>query len=148
MPNDNSTKHDSTRDDNVALVRRWFDEVWNQRRAETIEELLDRESRCHADDDLLTGRAEFIERMYRPFTAAFPDLRLEIEGIVGDGGQVVVRWRATGTHVGEGLGFPPTGRTGRFHGMTWINLRDGKLVQGWQRSNIPEVLRGLAGGAG
>ncbi len=129
--------------DNVALMRRWFQEVWNERRAATIDELLDPQSVCRADDDVLTGAAEFKSRMYEPFVSAFPDVRVEIDGIVSDGNQAVVRWRATGTHTGEGLGFPATGRTGSFRGMTWVRARDGKLVEGWQCSNIPEVLRAL-----
>jgi steroid delta-isomerase-like uncharacterized protein len=129
--------------ESVALLRRWFQEVWNERRAATIDELLHPQSVCRADDDILSGVADFKARMYEPFVAAFPDLRLEIDAILSDGDQAVVRWRATGTHTREGLGFPPSGRIGSFHGMTWVRIRDGKLIEGWQSSNISNVLRSL-----
>src|SRR5262249_36680776 len=102
--------------DNVSLMRRWFHEVWNERRSRTMDESLHPRSVCHADAGVLKGIAEFKARMYEPFVSALPDVRVEIEGILADGDQAVVRWRAVGTHTGEGLGFPATGRTGSFRG--------------------------------
>jgi steroid delta-isomerase-like uncharacterized protein len=134
--------------DNVALLRRWFQEVWNERRAATIDELLHPQSVCHADDNVLRGVAEFKARMYEPFISALPDVRVEVDAILADGDQAVIRWRAVGTHTGEGLGFPATGRTAAFRGMTWVRIRDGQLIEGWQCSNIPEVVRGLAAPGG
>jgi steroid delta-isomerase-like uncharacterized protein len=130
--------------ENIAVARRWFDEVWNQRRGETIDELTSSDSVCYADDGPIVGPQQFRERMLYPFLGAFPDLKVQVEDIIGQGDQVVVRWKATANHTGSGLGFAPTHRTVHFRGLTWIEVRDGKFAQGWQSSNIPEVLRGLA----
>ncbi len=130
--------------ENIALVRRWFDDVWNHRREQTIAELMTAESICHADDGPIRGPDEFRDRQYAPFTAAFPDLRVSVEAIIADGDDVVVRWNATGLHSGDGLGFAATHRNVSFRGLTWIRARDGKLVEGWQSSNIPEILRDLS----
>lgn len=132
---------------NVAVVRRWFEEVWNQRRAEAITELLGDESVCHGDEGPIRGAEEFTQRLYNPFVAAFPDLRINLDGEVEQGDQVVVRWTAVGTHSGDGLGFPPTGQPVTFQGITWVQVRDGKLHLGWQHTNIPEVIRQLEQGA-
>ena len=43
--------------------------------------------------------------------AAFPDLRFEVEELLPSGDRVVARARVTGTHQGEFMGMPPTGRT-------------------------------------
>jgi predicted ester cyclase len=95
----------------------------------------------------LTAVAEFA-RIQAVELASRNSGEFRYEQIVGgspvDGDQVVVRWRATGTHTGEGLGIPATGRTGAFCGMTWVRVEAGQLVEGWQCSNIPEVLRGFA----
>jgi steroid delta-isomerase-like uncharacterized protein len=131
-------------EERIAVVRRWFDEVWNQRRAETIDELLPEDSVCHADDGPIRGPNEFKQRQYVPFIAAFPDLRVEVEAIIAQGDDVVVRWSATGIHRGDGLGFRATNRNVQFQGITWIQVRDGRFAEGWQSSNIPEVIRGLA----
>jgi predicted ester cyclase len=129
--------------ENVALARRWFEEVWNQRQEQLIEELMTPQSVCYADDGPMTGPAEFKARQYTPFLAAFPDLRVHVEDAIGQGDQVVVRWTATGTHSGDGLGFAATHRPVAFRGLSWIRVRDGKFHEGWQSSNIPEQIRSL-----
>ena len=59
--------------DNTALARRWFEEVWNQRRTETIDEVLTPDSVCQSTGGLLRGQDEFRNRAYLPLTSAFPD---------------------------------------------------------------------------
>jgi steroid delta-isomerase-like uncharacterized protein len=130
--------------DPAAVARRWFEEVWNQRRGETIDELLSAEGLCHADHGPIRGPGEFREQMHVPFLSAFPDIRVTLEGVMADGDEVAVRWSAAGTHAGDGLGFPATGRPVALRGLTWLRVRDGKFVEGWQSSNIPEVFRSLA----
>jgi steroid delta-isomerase-like uncharacterized protein len=130
--------------DYAALVRRWFEEVWNQRRAQTVDELLTAESVCHLEDGDITGPQEFRQRVVEPFLAAFPDLRVTVEGVLADGDAVAVRWSAAGTHRGDRPGVPPTGRAVSFRGLTWVRVREGQLLEAWQSSNIPEVVRGLA----
>ncbi len=44
---------------------------------------------------------------------------------------VAARWSGTGTHRGDGLGFPATGRQVRLSGMTFVRIQNGKLVEGW-----------------
>lgn len=127
-----------------SLVLRWFEEVWNERRAETIDELLDDDSVCYADDGPMRGAGEFRARQYEPMVQAFPDLRVHVDGIIVGDDEVAVRWTATGTHTGEGLPIPPTQKQVVFQGISWIQTRDGKLHEGWQSSNFAQVLRGLA----
>jgi predicted ester cyclase len=127
----------------ISVVRRFFDEVWNQRRTETIEELLDEESVCQSDLGELCGPGGFRAAQYEPMLAAFPDARVTVEGIMSVGDEVAVRWSAEGTHTGKAMGLAPTGVRATFHGMSWIRVRDGKLRLGWQWSNIPAVLAGL-----
>src|ERR1043165_8595345 len=123
---------------NSIPVRRWFEELWNQRRPEVIDELRTAESICLGDDGPIRGPEEFKQRMYDPLTAAFPSLRVEVEGMVEEGDNVVVRWTATGLHDGDSLGSKATKEVVQFRGLTWIRVRDGKLSEGWQSSNIPE----------
>jgi steroid delta-isomerase-like uncharacterized protein len=115
---------------NVHLSRRWFEEVWNQRRSATIDELLTPESVGHLETGDVHG-AEAFKRVHAEFLAAMPDLRVEVEAIVADGDNVVVRWRANGRHSGDGLGVKATHHPVSFRGMTWMRYRDGKLVEGW-----------------
>ena len=94
------------------LSRRWFAEVWNERRTATIDELLSSEGVGHMETGDLYGIEPF-KQVRDEFVAAVPDLVFTIEGIVGEGDDVVVRWLATGTHSGEGLGIPHDPTTDR-----------------------------------
>ena len=53
---------------------------------------------------------EGVVQMFRMYRAAFPDLRMEAEDVLVDGDKVVARARATGTHLGEFMGMPATGK--------------------------------------
>lgn len=129
----------------AALARRWFEELWNDRREATIDELLTPDSVCHADQGELRGIECFRLQQYRPLVGAFPNVHLTIEDILESGPQAVVRWSARGTHLGDDFGFPATGKAVTMHGMTWMRFENGRLIEGWQQSNILDVIRTLKG---
>ena len=117
--------------DNKALIRRWFEEVWNQGRIETIDELMAPGCVVHGlGAGVLDGPAGF-KPFHASYRNAFPDVRLTIDDIVGEGSIVAARWSGTGTHRGNGLGLPATDRTVTFSGMTFARVENGKLVEGW-----------------
>jgi steroid delta-isomerase-like uncharacterized protein len=115
---------------NAELSKRWFEEVWNQRRSTTIDELLTPESVGHMEGGDIPGIDAF-KRIHAEFLAAFPDLRVWVEAILADGDDVIIRWRASGRHSGDGFGVPATQQPVSFRGMSWHRYRDGKLVEGW-----------------
>ena len=115
---------------NVELSRRWFEEVWNQRRSATIDELLTPESVGHMETGDVRGIDAF-KRVHAEFLTAFPDLRVWVETIVADADDVVIRWRASGSHSGDGFGVKATHQPVSFRGITWHYYRDGKLAHVW-----------------
>ena len=120
-------------DDNKKLVQRWFEEVWNQNRERVIDELLSPEGvgfGLAATDTEIHGPAEF-KPLVRNMRSALPDLHIAVEDTVAEGDKVAVRLRVTGSHKGDGLGFPPTGRKMDVTAMTIIQFANGKLVHGW-----------------
>ena len=54
---------------------------------------------------------EGVKQMFHMYRAAFPDLRMETEDVLASGDKVVARVRATGTHQGEFMGIPATGKS-------------------------------------
>jgi predicted ester cyclase len=123
--------------DNKAIVRRLYDEVWNKRRLEVLDELI---SSSHAlNDPIVSGSQmgpEFYKRRVVELTTSFPDLRLTIEDMITEKGKVCVSWIISGTHQGEFMDILPlaarcpwresrftTSRTGRF----LIRTLDGTL---------------------
>jgi steroid delta-isomerase-like uncharacterized protein len=131
---------------NAALARRWFDEVWNQRRDDTVHELLHPEAIGHLEGLVTHGIEKFFEaRSY--ITGAFPDLELTLDDLIAKDDNVVVRWSLEGTHRGENLGIPPTGERVRFRGMTWLRFRNGQIVEGWDSWNQGRVVGELRAAA-
>ncbi len=114
---------------NKALIRDFFEQVWNQRNEAAIDRFL-AENAAGNDSDFGIGREGFT-RQWRKWQDAFPDLHFEIEEMIAEGDTVVSRWTLTGTRSGPFLGIAPTGRTIRVGGMSLDHLRDGVLVAGF-----------------
>ena len=130
---------------NKAQSERWFEEVWNQRRAECIFEMLPADAVGHLEHGDTVGPDAFAQ-IHRAFLTAFPDLRVTVEGTVAEGDDVVVRWTASAIHRGEFFGIAPTGKPVRFGGMTWHRFRDGRLVEGWDSWNVGGLVQQLSAG--
>ncbi len=127
---------------NALLARRWFDEVWNQRKDETITELLDPNIvgqmegvDVRSPEDFLKARAGLLD--------GFPDLQVTVDDVVAEGDNVVVRWSASGTHKGAGLGIAPSKRRVSFRGMSWIVFSNGRIVKGWDSWNLGQLFAQL-----
>jgi steroid delta-isomerase-like uncharacterized protein len=116
-----------------ALARRWFEELWNQGREETIDRLLSADAIVHGlpapDGKPMIGPAGF-KPVFRQFKGAFPDMRIVIDKVVREGDCVACHCTATGTHTGPGMG-AASNNSVRFTGITIIRAKDGKLVEGW-----------------
>lgn len=128
---------------NAALARRWFFEVWNQRREATVNELLAPDAAGHLEGGLeVRGPAEF-HPVRAALLGAFPDFEVQVDQIISEGDDVVVRWSAKGTHRGESLGFPASNRQAGFRGITWLRFKDGKIVEGWDAWNQGRMIQEL-----
>jgi len=120
-------------DANKALVRRWFEEVWNQGREETIDELFAAHGIGYGlgDTDIPThGPAEF-KLFAKNLRGAIPDIHMTIEDIMAEGDKVTVRITVEGTHKGDQLGVAATGRPVRFAGVVMVRIANGQIVEGW-----------------
>jgi hypothetical protein len=118
-------------DQNKAVARRWFEEVWNQRNPATIQELMAPEAPCYGAAGCIVGPAAWKSAFWDPLTSAFGRFHVTVEDLVAEGDRVVVRWRASMQHTGEGMGVAATGRTIEAMGLTLMVVRDGRIVEGW-----------------
>ena len=105
------------------LMHRWFQEVWNQGREDTVDELLTEDSVAHG----LPGEAggdmrgpEAFKQFLRKFRAAFPDLRIQVEDTLVAGDKIAVRCTVTGTHTGPGITAAPSGKSISIAGMAFV----------------------------
>jgi steroid delta-isomerase-like uncharacterized protein len=120
-------------EENLVLARRWFDEVWNQKRTETIRELVAPNCVAHGTSETggdLYGPDGWLE-LHARLISAFPDLHIELQDLVGVDDKIAVRWTATMHHHGGGLGIPATGAALTFGGMGFARISAGKVVETW-----------------
>jgi steroid delta-isomerase-like uncharacterized protein len=134
------------RNQNEALLHRWFEEVWNQGRAEAIDEMFDCEGIAHGLRDEggneLCGPEGF-KPFFMNFRGSFPDLKITIEETLIDGDKVAARCTVRGIHAGEGLGFAATQQPVEFTGMTIVRVRDGKIVEAWNNFDFMAMFQQL-----
>ena len=127
------------------IARRWFEEAWNERRDDSVDELMSAEAYGHVEGGVVHGPDEF-RKMRGTFLAALPDVRIEVEDVIAEGDRAAVRWRAKGTHGGDGFGFAASNRTVDISGTTWLTIRDGRIVEGWDTWNLGGLLASLKAG--
>jgi steroid delta-isomerase-like uncharacterized protein len=130
---------------NSALARRWFEEVWNDRREETVRELMAPDVEGHLEGGLEVRRPGDFLAARTGLLEAFPDFGVTVEAVIAQGDDVAVRWSASGTHRGESLGFPASNRPAAFRGITWLTFRNGKIAKGWDAWNQGRLIQELQG---
>ena len=114
-----------------AVIRRWFQEVWNERREDAIDRLMAPDARAHGlSADVIVGPGSF-KPFYRTMCNAFGEFKVEVVQTLVDGERVAACCRVTGTHTSDALGGKATGKSGDFCGTTICRVRDGRIVEGW-----------------
>jgi hypothetical protein len=117
---------------NKGLVRRLVEEVLNDRRLDVIDELY---------HPRLAGAAR---RWIEPFLASFSDVHMRIDDLIAEDDTVVGRFSCSGTHSGDWLGHPPTGR--RFTDVAEVyifRIADARIVRAWGLEDTLSRLRQL-----
>jgi len=115
--------------ENKAIVRRLYEEVWNKRKLEVIEELI---SPSHAlQGPNIFGSAmgpEAYKLQVLRFLEGYPDLRWTIEDTIAEKDKVVACWTIAGTHKGDFMGVPATNKKVSVDGMTIHHMAGGKIM--------------------
>jgi steroid delta-isomerase-like uncharacterized protein len=130
--------------ENRALVRRIYEEVWNKRRLELLDELL---SSSHALLAPNVSGSEVGPQAYRrqvlAFLKGFPDLQMTIEDIFGEDEKIVVEWTFSGTHDGKFLGIPATHKKVSVDGVTIHLVANGKVIDTFANWNALSLTKQL-----
>ena len=115
--------------DNIGLVRRYIEEVWNKGNLAVIDELV---SDKYVAIEPVVGEVRGLSTLreqVQMFRGAFPDLRLTIDDIGTSGDRVFLRWTGRGTHRGIFMGIPPTNNRGEIRGISIDRIAGGKIVE-------------------
>jgi predicted ester cyclase len=123
-------------DNNKQVIRRFFDEVWNQRKLEIADDIFDND--CHTfqlrSGELATSSPrgpESIKNHIAEWIDAFPDLRFTVEQMIAEGDRVSTLLLMEGTHTGQWNGIPPVGKYINIRMMTIHRLRNLKIIEDW-----------------
>jgi steroid delta-isomerase-like uncharacterized protein len=120
-------------DENKALVRRYFEEIWEKGNLGAADELFATDFVRHgpaATEGVVRGLEGF-KHLVTLYRTAFPDFRVPIEEVVAEGDRVVARWTAHGTHQGELMGNAPSGNRVTVTGILIDRVSGGKIEEEW-----------------
>lgn len=118
-------------EENKAAIERAYKDLWNQRNVEVVDELATEDFLNHAaPPDRQRGR-QGLKDVVRMFESAFPDFRYEIEDVIAEGEKVVVRDVFRGTHQGNFMGIPATGKQVAMEAIHIYRFSEGKLAEHW-----------------
>lgn len=132
-----------TADELKALYRRYIEQVWQQRRLDTLPEFFTAD---HLDHDASPPRqldAAALHGVMGSMQTAFPDARVAIEELFVDGDTLIVRLTFSGTQQGEFFGIPPTGKRVEVGQIHILRFREGKMAEHWSKSDDLLMLRQL-----
>jgi predicted ester cyclase len=87
----------------------------------------------------LEANKEFNDSLFQ----GFPDIKQTIEDVVVEGDKVVLRTTIEGTHTGEFLGIPPTGKSVKVNDFTLLRLENSLIAEWWYECNLLEVMKQL-----
>jgi len=120
-------------EENKQLLRRWFEEVWNNGRVEAIDEMFDENGIAHglSDDPANPIRGP---RDFRPFHTlfreAFPNMMIVVEDLIAEGDKVVGRCSVRAKHEGDFMGRAATDAPVET-GIAIVRIYNGKIVEAW-----------------
>jgi steroid delta-isomerase-like uncharacterized protein len=133
-----------TAESNVELMKQWVDAI-NRNELSAIEESVARDFIRHdlsgASPDLMG--IERLTEFIKTLRAGLPDMEVTIEDIFATDDRVAMSITTVGTHAGEFLGFPPSGKRVQFAGINLYRIAGGRIAETWQLQDLAGLMRQL-----
>ena len=125
--------------DKKATVRRIFDEIINQGNIDAVDELFAEDFVDHGPMGDVQGRDAF-KGLVRQWRSAVPDVHCAVENVILEGDLAGWLVRTTGTHTGDGLGFPATGKPFETVSANLGRFSNGLAVEHWSEQGLFPML--------
>ena len=131
-------------EENKASVRRLYEEFVNRDDQSVVNELVAEDCVDHnpPGPDIASGREGLIQ-VFAMFRSAFPDMTATINDQVAEGDKVVTRLTITGTHQGEFMGIPATGKSFSIEAIDIFRIEDGQIVERWGEADNMGMMQQL-----
>jgi steroid delta-isomerase-like uncharacterized protein len=133
-------------DQNKTSFKRLYEEVFNQGNLDVADELIGPNVVEHQQQPGVSPDAagpELVRQIARFFRSAFPDLHIAVDDLIAEGDRVAARVTISGTHQGEMLGIPPTGKHVEVSSIDIIRFQDGKAAEHWGETDIMSMMQQL-----
>jgi steroid delta-isomerase-like uncharacterized protein len=118
---------------NAPLIRRWFEEVWNQGREETIDRMCAKEAvgQGQAQHGVEIQGPEHFKQLWRTIRGAFSNIHIDIHDTIEQDDKVVARWTLTMIHTGTFVGVTATNKGIQVNGISIQRFVNGQIVTAW-----------------
>ena len=131
-------------EENKAIVRRFYAEVLNGKNMDVIDELVDPGFIDHAAPPHPGTDVQFLQQFWpHVWRGAFPDWFIDVQDLVAEDDKVVGRYVAGGTHQGDFMGFPASGKKISVTGMNEFRLANGKIVEEYGNMDMMALMQQL-----
>ncbi|MEU8248944.1 ester cyclase [Nonomuraea sp. NPDC048916] len=114
----------------------------------TIDEVVRPDVQIRTPLPIETTGTQAMKEVLAMLHRAFPDLHVEIEDVIAEGDRVVTRNTVTGTHRGEYMGVPPTGKSITYKEILIARFADGRVAETWAVVDVMSQMRQLGVFAG
>jgi steroid delta-isomerase-like uncharacterized protein len=131
-------------EESKALIQRFVEEAFNKGNVDVANEVY--ASAFVAHDPTIPGgqgSPEQVKQFVNTYLSAFPDGHTTVENLISDGEKVAYRWTFRGTHQGELMGIPPTGKQVTVTGITINRVSRGKVEEQWNNFDQLGMLQQL-----
>jgi steroid delta-isomerase-like uncharacterized protein len=125
-------------EENKRLVRSFFEEVWNKRNYDYLDEVYSEDFVLHAlwqnasaGGSVDAKGIEPARKVISGWLSGFPDMTVTVDDQVAEGNLVGSRHTSVGTHTETFQGIPATGKQATVTGMTLTRIENGKIVEAW-----------------
>ncbi len=129
---------------NKKITRRFYEGL-NAGDLSVIDELISDDLIEHDEFPGLEPNKAGVRRLFEWLQAAFPDGKLEVEDMIAEDDKVFVRARMTGTHQGEFMEIPPTGRRINVGIADFMRFDHGMVVEHWGVTDTGAMMQQLTG---
>ena len=126
-----------------SLIRRMFDNAFNQGTCAVVDELVAPDGVSHTPAWGMPNNREGLKQLIVMLRTAFPDLHCTIEDEISEGDKVAAHWTMRGTHKGPLLGNRPTSRPIVVQGMIFAHTENGQIAEGWTLLDQMSLLQQL-----
>jgi predicted ester cyclase len=128
------------------VIRRWCDEGWTKGNVDVADELIHPNFKVHgAGGQVVEPGIEGLKGLIRAWRTGFPDAVQRVDDIFAVGDKVCVRLTWIGTHLGEFMGVPATGKAVSVGTIGIDRVVDGKVVEGWGELDMLGLMTTIGG---